>query len=133
MKVQSLSNNTLASDNCLCHRNVFRNGVNTFSKIVNHNGSIKCPIEKSIFAVNLALKLYLATGSNADTGSLKSLHTLFNMYLDHMLAKFESNFMVQNVQILSLLTKTEFFKPLFLQSIDAIFQNVSGAKTIVVW
>ena len=27
---------TLASNNCFSHRNVFQNGVNTLSKIVNH-------------------------------------------------------------------------------------------------
>ena len=27
--------------------------------------------------------------ADADTGSLKSLHTLFDKYLDHMLVKFE--------------------------------------------
>ena len=33
----SLLINTLASRNyCLCHRNVFQNNVNTFSKMVNH-------------------------------------------------------------------------------------------------
>ena len=48
-------------------------------------GNIKCPIGKQIFAVNFPLKLYRATVANADTGSLKSLHTVFDMYLDHML------------------------------------------------
>ena len=39
------------------------------------NGNIKCPIGKSIFAVNLPLKLFRATVTNADIRSLKSLHT----------------------------------------------------------
>ena len=39
------------------------------------NGNIKCPIGKSIFAVNLPLKLFRATVANADIGSLKSFHT----------------------------------------------------------
>ena len=47
----------------------------------------KTPDRKSIFAVNLPLKLFPAT-VNADIGSLKSLHTLFDKYLDHMLVKF---------------------------------------------
>ena len=42
------------------------------------NGNIKYPIGKSIFAVNLPLKLFPATVANADIGSLKSLHTLFD-------------------------------------------------------
>ena len=32
----SLSTNMLASNNCLCDRNVFANSVNTFSKMINH-------------------------------------------------------------------------------------------------
>ena len=39
--------------------------------------NIKYPIGKSIFTVNLPLKLFPATVVNADIGSLKSLHTLF--------------------------------------------------------
>ena len=39
------------------------------------NGDIKCPIGKSIFAVNLPLKLFHATVANVDIGSLKSLQT----------------------------------------------------------
>ena len=59
------------------------------------NGYIKYPIGKSIFAVNLPLKLSKATVANAEIGSLKSLHTLFDKYLDHKLVKFEQNLMVQ--------------------------------------
>ena len=44
-------------------------------------------MEKSMFAVNLPLKLCHAKVANADTGSIKSLHKLFDTYLDHMLAK----------------------------------------------
>ena len=56
---------------------------------------IKYPIGKSIFAVNLLLKLFLATVANADIGSLKSLHTFLKECLYHMLVKFEQNWMVQ--------------------------------------
>ena len=45
------------------------------------NGNIKCPIGKSIFAVNLPIRLFRATVANADTGSLKSLHTFLCMSL----------------------------------------------------
>ena len=76
------------------------------------NGNIKCPIGKSFFAVNLPLKLFRATVANADTKSLKSLHTLFDMYLDHMLVKFEQNRMVQNIQKCELYDKKSgFLKP----------------------
>ena len=56
------------------------------------------PIGKSIFAVNLLLKLSPATVANADIGSLKSLHTLLDRYLDHMLVKFKRNCMVQTTR-----------------------------------
>ena len=36
---------------------------------------IKCPIGKTLFAVNLPLKLFRTTVANADIGSLKPLHT----------------------------------------------------------
>ena len=37
------------------------------------------------------------TITDADIGSLKSLHTyIFGKYLDHMLIEFEQNLMVQN-------------------------------------
>ena len=74
------------------------------------NGNIKCPIGKLIFTVNLPLKLYCATVANVNPGSQKNLQALFYMYLHHMLAKFEQNFTVQNVQVLSCLTNTEIFK-----------------------
>ena len=53
------------------------------SNVTIRNGNIKYPIGKSIFAVNLPLKLSPATVANTDMGSLKSLHTLFGKYLDH--------------------------------------------------
>ena len=62
------------------------------------NGNIKVPVEKSFFAENLPLQPFRATVGNADTESLKSLHTLFGTYLDHILAKFEPNRIVQNLQ-----------------------------------
>ena len=49
------------------------------------------PFGKSIFAENLPLQTFRATVANVDTESLKSRHTLFDTYLDHMMAKFEPN------------------------------------------
>ena len=66
---------------------------------------MKYSIGKSIFAVNLSLKLFPATVANADIGSLKSLHTLFDKYLDHMLVKFEQNRMVQTTRNFELFGK----------------------------
>ena len=36
LKDNSLLINSLASNNCFSHRNIFQNGVNTLSKLVNH-------------------------------------------------------------------------------------------------
>ena len=53
---------------------------------------------KIIFAVDLLIKLFRVIITNADTGSLNSIHTLFDKYLDYMLAKSEPIQMVPNVQ-----------------------------------
>ena len=80
------------------------------------NDNLKYPIGKSIFAVNLLLKLFRATVdvANAITESLRSLHTLFDTYLDHMLAKFEPNRIVRNVPNLSFWTKNRVLLKPFL-------------------
>ena len=75
-------------------------------------GNIKCPIGKSIFAVNLPLKLFRATVANDEIGSLKSLSTFLTKCLYHMLVKFEQNRMAQ-ATILSFLTKSRGFKTIF--------------------
>ena len=67
--------------------------------------------ESHIFAVNLSLKLFRVTVTNADT-KLLALHTLFETYLGQ-LAKFEPNRTVRNVQNFELLTKIEFLKAIF--------------------
>ena len=65
-------------------------------------------VGKAIFAENLPLQLFRATVANADPKSLKSRHTLFDTYLDHMLAKFEPSRIVQNVQNFELFDKKLF-------------------------
>ena len=59
------------------------------SNVSASNGNIKYPIGKSIFEVNLPLKLFRATFADVDTGSQNFLLTLFDTYLDSMPAKFE--------------------------------------------
>ena len=56
--------------------------------------------------------------TDADIGSLKSLHTLFEKYLDHMLVKFEQNHLIRNIQNFELLGKKMINH--FWESIDAI-------------
>ena len=70
--------------------------LSTFFVSMN-NGNIKDWVGKSFFAENLPLQLFCAPVANADTESLKSLHKLFDTYLDHMLAKFEPNRVVRSV------------------------------------
>ena len=41
---------------------------------------------------------FILTIADADIGSIKSLHTLIDKYLDHMLVKFEQNRMVRTIQ-----------------------------------
>ena len=81
------------------------------SNVSIRNGNIKYPIGKSIFAVNLSLKLFRAVVANADIESLKSLHTFLKKCLYHILVKFEQNRMVQTTRIFELLNKK---KPDFL-------------------
>ena len=50
-------------------------------------------------------RTFYVTITDADIESLKSLHTLFDKYLDHMLGKFEQNRMIKNVQNFKLLGK----------------------------
>ena len=78
------------------------------------------PIGKSIFAVNLLLKLSPATVANADIGSLTTLHTLLDRYLDHMLVKCERNCMVQTTRDFYFLN---FFFNQFWQSADCSWNN----------
>ena len=73
------------------------------------NGNIKYPIGKSVFAVNLSLKLFPATVANADIRSLKSLHTFLKECLYHMLVKFEQNRMVQTTRNFELFDKKKHF------------------------
>ena len=43
-------------------------------------------------------RAFYVTITDADNGSLKSLHRLFHKYLDNMLVKFEKNRWVQTIQ-----------------------------------
>ena len=71
---------------------------------------MKYPIGKSSFAVNFQLKLSNATVANADIKSLKSLYTLVDKHLDHMLVEFEQNRMIQTTQNFDK-KKNSFLKP----------------------
>ena len=55
-------------------------GINTYDV---SNSNIKYPLETSIFAVKLTLKLFRVTVADADIGSLKSLHTFLKDIVPH--------------------------------------------------
>ena len=76
----------------------------------------------SFFAVNLPFKLFRAIVANANTAILKSFHILFYTYIDYMLAKFEPNRRVRNVQNLSFWSKKKrvLLKPYLKKSVVAI-------------
>ena len=73
---------------------------------------------------------FYVTIADADIGSLKSLHTLFGKYLDHMLVKFEQNHKVQTIQNFELFDKKKQFNH-FWQSVDAILEDASVTETSV--
>ena len=55
--------------------------------------------------VDFSDRAFYVTIADVDIGSLKTLHTLFDKYLDHMLVKFEQNRMVQTIQNVVLFDK----------------------------
>ena len=100
----------------------------TTYKVSISNGNIKCPIGKSIFAVNLPLKLFRSNVANADIESLKSLHTflkkMFVPYASEIRTKTTRNFEFFDKKI-------ELFYNHFRQRVDAILEDVSVAEIIV--
>ena len=74
-------------------------------------------------------RAFHVTIADADIGSLKSLHTLFDKYLDHMLVKYEQNRTVQAIQNFVLFDKKMINN--FWQSVDAILEDVYVTETIV--
>ena len=55
--------------------------------------------------IDFPIGYFYITIADADIGSLKSLHTLFDKYLDHMLVKFKPNRMVRTIQNFELYDK----------------------------
>ena len=83
---------------------------------------------------NLLQKLIFLSGiyvtiADADIGSLKSLHTLLDKYLEHMLVNLWKNRMVRTVQNLVLFDKKMVNN--VRQSVEAILEDVSVTGTIV--
>ena len=68
-------------------------------------------VARKVLKENLLQKLIFRSGiqvtiTDADIGSLKFLHILFDKYLNHMLVKFEQNPTVRNTQNLELFGKS---------------------------
>ena len=72
---------------------------------------------------------FFVTVSNTDFERLKSLHTLFDNYLNHMLVNFEQNRMVRTIQNCELFDHKMLNH--FWQSIDDILEDVPVTETIV--
>ena len=79
--------------------------------------------------IDFLIGYFIFTIADADIESPKSLHTLFDKYMDHMLVEFEQNCMVQTIQIFELFNKKMFNH--FWQSVDTILEDVSVTETIV--
>ena len=88
------------------------------------------PNRKINFCSKFAIKLF----ANADNGSLKSLHTIFDTYLDYMLLNFEQNRMVQNIQNFEPFdkNKTDILQSFLTKRWRHILENVSVAEPIIV-
>ena len=71
----------------------FRLPAPAFARVArkSFNGKFYC---KNWFSDRASFFIFI---TDADIGSLKSLHTLFDNYLDHMLVKFEQNHVVRNI------------------------------------
>ena len=67
-------------------------------------------------------RVFYITIADADIGSPKSLHTLFDKYLDHMLVRFEQNFELFDKKMLNH----------FWQSVNIILEDVYVTK-IIFW
>ena len=57
-------------------------------------------LQKLVFRLDI-----ICYHSEADIESQKSVHTLFDKYLDHILVKFEQNRMIQDIQKFDLFGK----------------------------
>ena len=88
---------------------------------------------EEVLMSNLLQKLiselaFYVTIADADIGSLKSYHTFFDKYLDHILIKFEQNRKVQTIQ------KFVLFDKKWLTIFDNVltpFWNISVTETFV--
>ena len=96
------------------HTMLFKFHQHVVQMLININGNIKCPIGKSIFAVNWPLNRFRATIANTDIESQKYLHTFLTKCLYHMLVKFEHIRIVPTTRNFELFDKKSGFLKSFL-------------------
>ena len=63
--------------------------LKTFNVSISKGKHRRVLTTNSLQKLNFRSNILYVTIADADIGSLKSLHTLFDKYLDHMLIKFE--------------------------------------------
>ena len=96
--------------------------------------------QKINFCSKFAIKPFRASVANAETGSQKILHSLFDTYLDHMLAIFKPNRIVRNVQNVEFFDKNKkrnkqtnknrvIFKIIFDIALTPFLKDVAEAGT----
>ena len=73
---------------------------------------------------------YYITIADADIGNQKSLHTLCDKCLDHMLVKLDKIVWSEISKIVSFFVKKKPKKIHFWPSVDAILKDVSATETI---
>ena len=77
-------------------------------------------------------RVFYVTIADAEIGSLKSLHTLFDKHFNQMLVKFEQNRTVRTIQNFELFDKKKYgYNNHLWQSVDAILDDVSVTETII--
>ena len=79
--------------------------------------------------IDFSIGYFYIVIADADIESLKSLHTLFDKYFDHMLVKFEQNRMVRTIPNFQLFDKK--WLTIFDNVLTHHFEDVSATETIV--
>ena len=95
------------------------------------NGSRE-ELSRQMYCKNcFSYRAFYVTIADVDTGSLKSLHTLFDRYLDHVQVNFEQ---IVWFELFKIFLNFFFDKKMvnhFWQSIDTILEDVSVTETII--
>ena len=100
----------------------------TFNASINIINSSWEELQREIcFKNSFSDRIFYVTIFDIDNERQKSLHTLFDKYLDHMLVNFEQNRTIWTAHFFFFGKKVH----LFSQSIDAILEDVSVTEIII--